>query len=50
MIHRLAELGGRALDAGGAGADYALGLVLLAITLADVWMGGYLICRAIWGP
>jgi hypothetical protein len=34
----------------GPSVDYALGLALLAISLADVWLAGYLVCRAVWGP
>ena len=30
--------------------DYAMVLALLAFSLADVWLGAYLVCRAIWGP
>ena len=30
-------------------AEYALVLILLAFSLADVWMAAYLICRAIRG-
>ena len=31
-------------------AEYGLVLFGLAVTLADVWMAAYLICRVIWGP